>query len=235
VLVARGRIFVTQFLSDHTRLYSIDPTQPPGTATLLTDLPGLAEGIAYDGSRIWTVNSSGISIFKFICAGSCVTTVSAGVGVYRGILYDGSHIWVTENSGTLRKMNPNGSFAFSITVGQLPLEPVFDGKNIWVPNSGSDSVTVVRVKDSVGNPLAQPFVLATLTGNGLNGPRSATFDGQRILVTNFDGNSVSLWRATDLTPLASFQTGASSQPIAACSDGINFWIALSGTHQLARF
>jgi hypothetical protein len=34
-------------------------------------------------------------------------------------------------------------------------------------------------------------VLATLTGNGLDFPVSAAFDGQRILVTNHNGNSVS--------------------------------------------
>jgi hypothetical protein len=94
---------------------------------------------------------------------------------------------------------------------------------------------VVRVKDSAGNPLAQPFVLATLTGNGLSFPDSAAFDGQRILLTNSSGNSGSLWRAADLTPLGSFSTGANSGPFGACSDGINFWIALSGTDRLGRF
>jgi hypothetical protein len=79
------------------------------------------------------------------------------------------------------------------------------------------------------------MVLATLTGNGLHSPQVAAFDGQRILVTNLIGNTVSLWKATDLTPIGSVSTGAITVPTGACSDGINFWITLQGTsQQLAR-
>jgi hypothetical protein len=44
---------------------------------------------------------------------------------------------------------------------------------------------------------------------------------------------VSLWKAADLTPIGSFST--STEPFGACSDGINFWIILNITNQLARF
>jgi hypothetical protein len=114
-----------------------------------------------------------------------------------------------------------------VTVGSLPRIPVYDGTNIWVPNGGSTSVSVVRVSSGA--------VLQTLTGNGLNSPAVAAFDGQRVLVTNLSGNSVSLWKAADLTTLGSFSTGPGSTPIGACSDGVNFWIALSGVDKLARF
>ena len=67
------------------------------------------------------------------------------------------------------------------------------------------------------------------------GPHYTTADGQRILVTNSSGNSVSLWKAADLTPLGSFSTGASTGPFGATSDGINFWITLRTTSRLARF
>jgi hypothetical protein len=96
-------------------------------------------------------------------------------------------------------------------------------------------VSVVRVKNAEGKPLAEPFVLATLTGNGLDDPFTAAFDGERILVTNISGNSVSLWKAADLTPLGTFPTGAGTGPFGACSDGLNFWITLSITDKLARF
>ena len=72
-------------------------------------------------------------------------------------------------------------------------------------------------------------VLQTLTGNGLNALLAAAFDGQRVLVTNPGGDSVSLWKAADLTPIGSFSTGASTGPLGACSDGVNFWITLSQT------
>jgi S-layer family protein len=239
VLVARGRIFVTGFASPNPgQLYSIDPTQPPGAVLLLSnELGGSPLGIAYDGSKIWTTNDTGsVSIFRFICVGSCVTTLTAGFSGPIGILYDGANIWVTDaGDNTLKKLNSDGSIAQSVPVGNNPRHPIFDGTNIWVPNAGSDSMTVVRVKDSAGNPLAQPFVLATLVGNSLNFPLRAAFDGQRILATNVSGDSVSLWKATDLTPLGSFQTGSNSSPSGACSDGINFWITLTGTNHLARF
>jgi DNA-binding beta-propeller fold protein YncE len=115
----------------------------------------------------------------------------------------------------------------TVTVGGLPELPAFDGTNIWVPNAFLSSVSVVRASNGM--------VVETLTGNGLNEPSAAAFDGQRILVTNSSGNSVSLWKAADLTPLGSFPTGASTGPLGACSDGVNFWITLRTTGRLARF
>src|SRR5262249_46775319 len=105
--------------------------------------------------------------------------------------------------------------------------PFFDGTNLWVPNLNSNTVSVVRA--------ASGSVLATLTGNGLNAPAVAAFDGQRVLVTNVLGDSVSLWKAADLTTLGSFPTGVGTHPGGACSDGINFWIILTNVNQLARF
>ncbi len=49
-------------------------------------------------------------------------------------------------------------------------------------------------------------LVATLTGNGLNA-RQAAFDGERILVTNYEGDSVSLWKSSDLSPVGTFSTG----------------------------
>jgi hypothetical protein len=71
------------------------------------------------------------------------------------------------------------------------------------------------------------MVLANLSGNGLSGPLEAVFDGERILVTNFLGHSVSLWKATDLTPIRSISLN--STPYGACSDGINFWVTTSSS------
>jgi DNA-binding beta-propeller fold protein YncE len=144
-----------------------------------------------------------------------------------GILFDGTNLWVTDQrDNRLIKLDSNGNILQSIPVGGLPQFPVFDGSNIWVPNYSGPSVTVVRARDGQ--------VMATLTENGLNAPVHAAFDGQRILVTNVNGNSLSLWNATDLTPIGSVSTGG-TPPGRACSDGINFWITLGDTNQLARF
>ena len=108
-----------------------------------------------------------------------------------------------------------------------PFQSVFDGTNIWVPNSGSDSIAVVRAFNGA--------VLQTLTGNGLSFPRVAAFDGERILVSNQGNTTVSLFKATDLTAIDNVPTGASTAPLSICSDGINFWITLNGVGNLARF
>jgi hypothetical protein len=68
----------------------------------------------------------------------------------------------------------------------------------------------------------------------LSGPTQAAFDGERILVTN-SGDFVSLWKATDLTPIGNFTMPTGSTPFGVCSDGINFWITLANSYLLVRF
>jgi hypothetical protein len=230
VLVAMGRIFVTGNTIPGN-LYRIDPSQTVGAVTTVaSNLGNGPRGIAFDGSRIWTANTSGsVSI---VTPGATtpwtVTTVTTGFTEPFGALYDGANVWVTDfSTGTLLKLDSAGAILQTVTVGSFPEHSVFDGTNIWVPNVGSDSVSVVRASSGA--------VLQTLTGNGLSAPVSAAFDGQRILVTNNAGDSVSLWKAADLTALGSFATGSSTAPFGACSDGINFWIALQGASKLARF
>ncbi len=207
----------------------IDPAQPPGAVTIVATPGPFPTGLAFDGARIWTANSSGsVSI---VTPGPTipwsVTTVSAGFSAPVGALYDGANIWVTDVvAGTLLKLGSSGDILQTVSVGDGPSFPVFDGSNIWVPNRNGNTVTVVRA--STGS------VLATLSGNGLNQPATVAFDGERVLVTNFGGNSVSLWKAADLSELGVF-SGASGAPLGACSDGLNFWITLRNANKLARF
>ena len=230
VLVAMGRILVTGDTSPGN-LYRIDPSQAAGAVTTVAStLGGGPTGIAFDGARVWTAN--GFGSVSIVTPGTTipwtVTTVTTGFSSLLGALYDGANVWVTDNSaGTLLKLDSAGAILQTVTLGGNPVFPAFDGTSIWVPSNSSSSVSVVRASSGA--------VLQTLTGNGLNGPRAAAFDGERALITNVSGNSVSLWKAADLTPLGSFATGSSSLPYGACSDGINFWIALEGTGKLARF
>jgi hypothetical protein len=224
-----GRVFAPS-REDPGKLYRIDPSQSAGVVTTVTSnlatRPG--GGIAFDGARIWIASDVALSI---VTPGATipwtVTIVTGGFNNPEGILYDGANIWlVDQNPGNLLKLNANGAVLQTITVGSSPSSPGFDGSNIWVPSTDDASVTVVRASNGA--------VLATLTGNGLSNPRSVAFDGQRILVANL-ANSVSLWKAADLTTIGSFSTGIDSNPYSACSDGVNFWIAFSGSAQLARF
>lgn len=225
VLSAKGLIFVAGGLVPGT-LYQIDPTQPEGEVTTLTSsLGNTPAALTFDGARIWTANNGGISIVSLNPLS--VTNVTTGFTRLIGILYDGANIWVTDtDAGSLFKLDANGAIIQTVTVASQPRFPVFDGTNIWVP-SGSDAVTVVRASTGA--------VLATLTGNGLSGPVSSAFDGERILVTNITTSTVSLWKAADLTPLGFVSTGLKTQPYGSCSDGLNFWIALSGADVLTRF
>jgi YVTN family beta-propeller protein len=159
-----------------------------------------------------------------------VTTVTAGFSSFGpgGILYDGANIWVTDlSAGKLFKLDGGGGVLLTVTVGSTPEVSVFDGTSIWVPNDGSDSVSVVRASTGA--------VLATLTGNGINAPTGSAFDGERVLVVNGGGDSVSLWKAADLTGLGSVSVGGVGSPFGACSDGVNFWIALPATSEIVRF
>jgi hypothetical protein len=232
VLSAMGRVLVTGQTTPGN-LYMIDPSQAAGAVTTVASNLGISPfGITFDGARVWTANLSGsVSI---VTPGATipwtVTTVTTGFTGFAapvGALYDGANVWVTVlSSGLLEKLDSAGAILQTVTVGSAPQFPVFDGTNIWVTSS-SNSVSVVRASNGA--------VLQTLTGNGLNDPIAASFDGQRVLITNRNGNGVSLWKAADLTPLGFFATGASTSPQGACSDGINFWIGLSGAGKLARF
>jgi DNA-binding beta-propeller fold protein YncE len=79
----------------------------------------------------------------------------------------------------------------TVNVGSNPQFPAFDGTNIWVPNANG-TLSVVRASTGA--------IVATLSGNSLGSLVQAAFDGQRILVSNQNNNSVSLWKAADLTP-----------------------------------
>jgi|ERR1041384_664783 hypothetical protein len=235
LIAAQGAVFVTGNTSPG-KLYTLVSAAccSNQVAALTTDqLGALPVGIAFDGTYIWTANQGG-SVSRV--SNGVPTTISLGVSSPYGMLYDGTNIWITDRSDNrLKELDSNANILASIPVGDDPFHPAFDGINIWVPNRVSNTVTVVRVKDAAGDSLASPFTLATLSGNGLSDPRCAAFDGQRILITNFGAESVSLWKAADLSPLGSVTTGTNTHPVGVCSDGANFWITLYGFGQLLRF
>jgi hypothetical protein len=102
VLVAMGKVLVTGD-TNPAALYMIDPAQPAGAVTTVTSNLGAGPlGIAFDGARIWTANTSGsVSI---VTPGAttpwAVTTVSGDFDSPIGILFDGANIWVTDRNGS---------------------------------------------------------------------------------------------------------------------------------------
>src|SRR4029079_7635228 len=108
-----------------------------------------------------------------------------------GILFDGSNLWLSDaGENKLQRLHAaSGAIIETIPLGDiLPIsKPVFDGSNIWVPVL--DGVSVV----STSTPAR---IVATLTGNGLDGFNSnAAFDGERVMVITESFNTVSLWKA----------------------------------------
>src|SRR4029079_9901776 len=183
----------------------------------------------FDGARVWTANLSGsVSI---VTPGTSipwtVSTVTAGFQFPAGALCDGTSVWISDLGGKLLKVNSSGGVLQTVTVGLGAFFPVFDGANIWVPVTNSNSVAVVRASTGA--------ILQILTGNGLSGPNMAAFNGERILVTNRGNDTVSFWKAADLTPLGTSPVDPGADPNGAASDGLNFWVTLNGTAQLARF
>jgi hypothetical protein len=226
-VAAMGRIWVS---GKTGLLHRIDPSQAPSAPTQVASATAAFEGIAYDGARFWLANENGS--VAIVTPGDTLpfslVNVTTGFVTPIGIVFDGTSVWVADaGDGRLKKLDANGAIVQSVAVGSGPLFPTFDGTNLWVPNRVSNSVSVVRAATGV--------VVATLTGNGLDGPTAAAFDGQRVLVTNYTGASVSLWNAADLTTLGSVSTGSGTSPLGVCSDGINFWIALDRSNRVARF
>jgi hypothetical protein len=241
LVVARGLIYV---LTEGGSVYTINSGASGLPPLLLTGVPPGGGAITFDGSRLWTTSPGSGSISAIKLFPSTVDTFDAAFSIPVGMVYDGAHLWVTDvqpPGSMLKKVDiTTGAVLQTITLPNSPGEasfPCFDGTNIWVPGS-NNKLYVVRVKDNLGNPLPlppdplMPFVLATLTGNGLATPLRAAFDGERVLVTN--GNSpfgVSLWKAADLTPLGSITTPAATRGV--CSDGLNFWFTEAG--RILRF
>lgn len=239
IIVAAGRIFITGSAGTAPgKIYVIDPTSTPGPVTVFeNDIGAGPLQITFDGTNLWTANltSTGVgSISRVDVATGIDSTLTAGLDFPYDILWDGANLWVADGGFTELKRidSANGSVLESISLALPPHRLLFDGTNIWVSsrvNGGNtNNISIVRAVGSL-----RGTVLATLTSPG--GPVGMAFDGERVLVCNYDGNSLSLFKAADFTPLGTVPTGAGGGPFTACSDGLNFWIGRPSNHEIVRF
>jgi DNA-binding beta-propeller fold protein YncE len=240
VIAAAGRIYVLVNTSSSPGLiYFINPEATVGGAmTAFEDDIGISPiRITFDGTNLWTANDGGGpqalggGISRVRISDAQDSTFSTGFNRPRAILWDGAALWVLDyGDNALKEVNPaTGGVISTLGLAALPREMIFDGMNLWITHTGG-SLTIVR---AVGG--LRGTVLQTITGNGLNGCFGLAFDGERVLVANEDGDSVSLFKAADFTPLGSLSTGAGTDPSAVCSDGLNFWIARPGSDDIVRF
>ncbi len=235
VVAANGNVYISDPFGVNAKLWAFKASLEAPFSSAFGRLTAYNPGsLAFDGNRLWTANYSQGSI-AIVPIDSDQVPEPAGASIVGGfnapndLLFDGVDMWVTDQvANVLRRLNANGTVAQSIPVGIDPGFMTFDGANIWVPNYDG-SITVVQA--STGT------VVATITSNAANrlsSSQSAAFDGERILVTNSGNDSVTLFRAADLSLIGNVQLPAGSVPVGACSDGINFWVTLRGTKQLLR-
>ena len=229
VLAAAGRVFAVAQRGTVSALYMIDPSEPVGDATLVANLLPGAGRLAYDGRRIWTL-TNGVSLFgpntvTIVTPGPTIPwstfSTSTGFGDLEGLQYDGTSMWVSDAAlNTVFQLDPSGAIVRSVAVGAEPFQPAFDGRNLWVPNGASNSISIVQVTSG--------HVIATLSGNGLSFPFAAAFDGERIMVVGVAaGRGVfSLWRADSMAPVVNYPAGTAAAPGGICSDGIDFWVTI---------
>ena len=231
IVAAAGRIFVTAQTSPG-KIYVLNPDAAPGVVTIFeNDIGANPVQITFDGANLWTANLSG-SISRVNASSAIDSTFTAGFVAPYDILWDGSNLWVVDSGDNhVKRVDVSSGLVLeSIAVGNQPRNILFDGMNIWVSNALGDSITIVR---AIGN--LRGTVLATLTGNGLNFPLAMAFDGERVLVCDNGNSSVSLFRASDFTPISTLSVGSGiGPPTSACSDGVNFWIG-SQNNLVARF
>lgn len=64
------------------------------------------------------------------------------------MLYDGTNLWVAlHGDDALAKVSPaNGLVVSKYTTSNGPFSIAFDGFKVWVPNSGSASISVTAAK-----------------------------------------------------------------------------------------
>jgi hypothetical protein len=234
MVLVGGYVFVTSYQTPGKIYYESIKSTANGTMDILAeDIGANPTGITYDGENLWTANSGtgpgtgSLSRRSLVNLFTGSSTYATGFSQPVGVLYDGVNLWVTDAGDTsLKRVDmTSGAVLQTIPLSGVVQHPVFDGANLWIPCT--DRVFVVR-----GGVGQVGTVLAELTGNGLNGAFQAAFDGERICVTNASARSVSLWKATDLSPLGSINILRSNSPYnprGVCSDGTIFFIGLRET------
>ena len=244
IVIVSGTVFVASFQSPGRINFadlSVTTNQPMNL--LGGNMGDNPVGITFDGQNLWTANDgSGPgtgSISRSNGIGS-VATFTTGFSQPRGILFDGANLWVADaGDSSLKRVDTTSAavlqtIPLSGTVGH----PVFDGTNLWIPCG--DRMFVVRSVGGSTGTVPLGTVLAQLTGNGLNGAFAAAFDGERICVTNASAGGVSLWKATDLSPIGAVNALAFGyNPRGVCSDGVTFFVGLrdpmGGSGSIVRF
>ena len=100
-----------------------------------------------------------------------------------------------------------------IGVGNSPTGMAFDGNNMWVVNTNSNTVSKIRTGDGA--------VIGTFAAGA--SPQRAAFDGSNVWITDFTAtNNVQKMRASDGAIVGTFTVAA--LPTSIAYDGANMWV-----------
>ena len=188
--------------------------------------PGNAPvSLASDGANVWVANTGDSTVVEFDPTGAVVATYHVGIAVgLKAIAYDGTEMWITTKTDKVIKMNPltttGAGTTYMLTAGRgfsgaMLGGIVSDGTNMWVANTGNDSVT--RINEAVGTITDYALPAGTM-------PNGIAFDGHNIWTADGDGTITKINSSGGLI-LGTYTIGSDVIPESIAYDGTDMWTA----------
>lgn len=199
-------------------------------------------GIAFDGTHIWVVNTTGgsgnLGSLTEInpSDGSLVATyddsdASYGFDFPIGIAFDGKHLWVTnENGASVTEIGTDGALIQRLTDSSCafnnPYQIAYDGSgDMWVTNDvGLSHGSITEFSTSTTGTCK--LVERQPGGNGWSNPSGIVSDGTHIWVAVTGENSVLEFNISDGSWIGTFNaaTYGFTSPLGMAFDGSHVWV-----------
>lgn len=183
------------------------------------------EGMAFDGRYVWQVNTVGsnqgsISVIRPSDGAiiAVLDNITYDLNAPDGIVFDGIYMWVSSPGGGLAghlSQIRASDFAYiaSTTSGSQPQYGCFDGKYIWVPCNGDNTLRRYLASDPT-NTLTVALGTAVL---------SAAFDGTYVYAVG--GTTIyKVHAATGVLTGSSVPFGGAGNLVGVAFDGASLWV-----------
>ncbi|HLK65418.1 MAG TPA: hypothetical protein VKU19_18395 [Bryobacteraceae bacterium] len=215
-------------------------TTPAGTATVVASNLISASNLvsmAFDGTNLWLADAASPNIFIYAINTTSGITLNAGANV-DGMVFDGTNMWLVLANSSIIKVTipaiPNPPSAVETLTIPTPVtdcRPIYDGNNIWIPvgnaTTGNGSLYVVRPTTNLSTLPSSLIQVGNIPN--VASPYVAAFDGVNVMIGGINGGTVALYKATSVSLIRTFNTGAASVR-AIASDGRSFTVGdASGT------
>lgn len=197
-----------------------------GTSFSVSGESGNCQGIAWDGTFFWVVDSTNNSVYQYDSAGVYTGTSFSIAGEQTnglGITFDGTDLWIVGNTpAAAHKYNTSGvyqSVTFAIAEDATPIGIAWDGTFFWVVGNTTDAVYKY---DSAGVYQAVSFSVAGETTT----PLDIEWDGANFWVNAGGGLNLSLkYDAAGSYTGTSFDFSAQDTAMSGITwDGANLWL-----------